>query len=240
MGVAVVTGAGRGIGRAIATNLAAAGHHLACVDVDGKAADRVARDLGGTAYRCDVSDPDSVSEMAAAVGPADILVNNAGIWRFGPLLGVQPADVSAVLGVNLLGTLFCSQAFAGGMATRGGGAIVNLSSVAASTCSPGVGMYPVSKGAIETLTRQMAIEWGSSGIRVNAVAPGLVLSEGTAANYEGEAGARRAGSVPLGRIGTVDDIAGVVGFLVSGAAAYVTGQVVCVDGGIAAGRPAIT
>jgi len=111
--------------------------------------------------------------------------------------------------------------------------------VAAATGSPGVGLYPASKAAIESLTRQMAIEFGPMGIRVNAVGPGLIVTEGTAHNYEGGKGEERARNVPLRRTGTPEDIADVVNFLASEQDRYVTGQVVYVDGGVTAGRVAM-
>jgi len=188
---------------------------------------------------CDVSDPEAVRATATRIGPVDILVNNAGIWLFSSLLEMPPEEAHKVLDVNLLGAVNCSQAFVPGMVERSGGAIVNISSVAAATGSPGVGLYPASKAAIESLTRQMAIEFGPRGIRVNAVGPGLIVTEGTAHNYEGGRGEERARNVPLRRTGTPEDIADVVAFLASDQARYVTGQVVYVDGGVTAGRVAM-
>jgi 3-oxoacyl-[acyl-carrier protein] reductase len=231
--LAVVTGAARGLGKAIATRLSTDGHEVVRVDLAaGPGVDAV----------CDVTDADAVHELASPLGPVGILVNNAGIWRFSSLLDMPVADAEAVLRVNLLGALYCCQAFVPGMATTNGGsggAIVNLSSAAAATRSPGVGMYPASKAALEALTRQMALEFGPVGVRVNAVGPGLIVTEGTAHNYEGERREQRAQAVPLRRIGEPRDIADVVAFLTSDDARYVTGQIVYVDGGVTAGRTAL-
>jgi len=239
MGTAVVTGAGRGLGRAIAGRLAANGHDIVAVDIDGSAADKTAAELGGRGRQCDVTSLEALRALAADVGPVDILVNNAGIWRFGPLIEASAADIDAVIRVNLLGTLHGCQAFAPGMAERGGGAIVNISSAAAITRSPGIQVYPVTKGAVETLTGQLALELGPRGIRVNAVGPGLIVTEGTAPNFEGERRAQRALQVPLRRVGLPTDIANAVAFLASDEASYVSGQILYVDGGVSAGRPAI-
>ena len=225
MGIAVVTGAGRGLGRAIAGRLAANGHDIVAVDLDGSSAEKTAAELGGQARQCDVTDLEAMRALADDVGPVDILVNNAGIWRFGPLIEATAADIDAVIRVNLLGTLHGCQAFAAGMAERGGGAIVNISSAAAVTRSPGIQVYPVTKGAVETLTGQLALELGPRGIRVNAVGPGLIVTEGTAPNFEGERRAQRALQVPLRRVGSPTDIANAVAFLASDEASYVSGQI---------------
>jgi 3-oxoacyl-[acyl-carrier protein] reductase len=237
MGVALVTGAGRGLGRAVSKRLAADGHVVKAIDIDLESAEATATMVGGTGHRCDVGDAEAVRALADEIGPVDILINNAGIWRFGPLLDASEPDLVDVLRVNLLGTVHCCQAFTPGMAEAGGGAIVNLSSAAAAMHASGVGIYPASKGAIELLTQQLAVELGPRGIRVNAVGPGLIVTEGTAANYEGDRQRERARAVPLQRVGEPTDIANVVAFLVSDQSAYVSGQVIYVDGGITAGRP---
>jgi 3-oxoacyl-[acyl-carrier protein] reductase len=239
MGVAVVTGAGRGLGRATAQRLARDGHDIVVLDLDGAAAAATAADVGGRSFACDVTDPTSVDAVAAQVERCDILVNNAGIWRFHSLLDADVRDITDVLAVNITGIVLCGKAFAPRMIAAGGGAIVNLSSGAAWTNSPGVGVYPATKAAVESLTKQMALEWGGYGIRANAVGPGLIVTEGTSKNYEGARRDERARSVPIGRVGEPRDIADVISFLCSDDARYVSGQVIYVDGGVTAGRAAI-
>jgi 3-oxoacyl-[acyl-carrier protein] reductase len=239
MGTAVITGAGRGLGKAMAIRLAADGHHVIAVDLDGDAAARTASAVGGESRRCDVSDWASVDALAASIERCDILVNNAGIWHFHSLLDATPENVASVLGVNVVGVLSCSRAFAPKMIAAGGGSIVNVSSAAAWTNSPGTGIYPATKAAVVSLTKQMAIEWGAYGIRANSVGPGLVVTEGSAANHAGERRIERGKNIPLQRVGEPDDIADVVSFLCSADARYVTGQTIFVDGGITAGRAAI-
>lgn len=239
MSTAIVTGAGRGLGKATAVRLAADGHHVVAVDLDGESAEKTAAAVGGEARQCDVSDWGSVDALAASLDACDILVNNAGIWHYHALLDATPEQVSSVLGVNVLGVLLCSRAFAPKMITAGGGAIVNVSSAAAWTNSPGTGVYPATKAAVIALTKQMALEWGEHGIRANAVGPGLVVTEGSAARHSGEQRAERGKNIPIRRVGEPAEIADVVSFLCSDDARYVTGQTIFVDGGITAGKTAI-
>ncbi|MBK7951634.1 MAG: SDR family oxidoreductase [Deltaproteobacteria bacterium] len=239
MGTAVITGAGRGLGRATAIRLAADGHRIVAVDLDGEAAERTAAAVGGEARRCDVADWASVDALAASLESCDVLVNNAGIWHFHSLLETTPESVAAVLGVNVVGVLLCSRALAPKMIAAGGGSIVNLASAAAWTNSPGTGIYPATKAAVISLTKQMAIEWGEHGIRANAVGPGLIVTEGTADRHSGDRSRERSRNIPLRRVGEPRDIADVVSFLASDAARYVTGQTIFVDGGITAGRAAL-
>ncbi|MCY3889761.1 MAG: SDR family NAD(P)-dependent oxidoreductase [bacterium] len=237
MGTAVVTGAGQGLGRAISKRLAADGHRIVAVDLNPETAAATAEKLDGQWRQCDVSAPESVAALAESLTHVDVLVNNAGIWIFADMDDMTPEDVRRVLEVNVMGVFYCTQALAPLMGP--GSAIVNLSSSAANSNSPGVGIYPPSKAAVESFTKQTALELGRRGIRVNAVGPGMIQTEGTQVNYEGELGRRRAKAVPLGRNGQPDDIADVVGFLASDDARYVTGQVIYVDGGLSAGRAAL-
>jgi len=219
---AVVTGAARGLGAAIAHRLQTAGYEVVRLDV-----------VEGTGVTwCDVADAAAVRRIAADVGEVDVLVNNAGIWRFGPLETADPADIARVLAVNVGGTFHCTQAFGTSMLDRGG-SIVNIVSVAAQAPNPAVGAYSASKAAVLALTRQTAVEWGPRGVRANAVGPGFIPTEGTDAVYRDEAVREvRAGVVPLRRLGTPDDVADVVSFLCGTSSAYVTGQVIYVDGGV--------
>jgi 3-oxoacyl-[acyl-carrier protein] reductase len=215
--------------------LAARGHSVVAVDIDSGSAMSTAAEAGGKGYGCDVADRDAVRDLADRIGPVDVLVNNAGIWRFGPLLELSQADVLDVVNVNLLGTLWCVQAFAPAMAGRTS-SVVNLSSGAARMHSPGTGIYPVTKNAIEALTIQLAVELGPLGIRVNAVAPGSIVTEATAKILSDSDRAERQRTIPSGRLGRPSDIAEAVAFLASEAADYVTGQVLYVDGGMTSGR----
>jgi NAD(P)-dependent dehydrogenase (short-subunit alcohol dehydrogenase family) len=221
--VAVVTGAARGIGAAIAIALEAGGHQVVRLD----------RDPGSGVIACDVGDPAAVDAVARTVGPVDVLVNNAGQWRFAALEDVAPEDFDAVVRTNLVGTFLCTQAFGRSMLAAGRGAIVNVVSIAAAAANPMVGAYSASKAGVLALTRQTALEWGPRGVRANAVGPGLVPTPGTGTVYDDpEVRAVRAGAVPLRRLAEPQDVANVVAFLVSDAAAYVNGQVLYVDGGL--------
>ena len=230
---AVITGAGQGLGRAIAKRLAADGLEIVALDLDGERASATADACGGTWRQLDVRDPAAVTAAAAEVGPVDVLVNNAGIWHKRSLAASSQEHLQDVVDVNLMGVVHCTKAFAGALAEGEAPCIVNLSSGAAATSSPNLGTYPATKAAVESLTRQWALELAP--VRVNAVGPGMIVTEGTAENYEGKAGELRALAVPLGRVGAPDDVADVVGFLVGPNARYVSGQVIYVDGGLSAG-----
>lgn len=220
---AVVTGAARGLGAAIAAELAAQGFEVVRLDLQA----------GPDVRQADVTDHAAILALADELGPVDVLVNNAGRWLFGPLEEVGPEQFATALDVNLRGAFHTTQAFGRGMLERGQGAIVNISSIAGSHANPGVGGYSASKAGLEALTRQTALEWGARGVRCNAVAPGLIPTPGTGSVYDDcNTRAQRAQRVPLQRLGTPEDVAQVVAFLVSPAAAYVSGEVIHVDGGL--------
>jgi NAD(P)-dependent dehydrogenase (short-subunit alcohol dehydrogenase family) len=237
---ALITGAGSGLGAAIARRLAAEGYRIAVLDTDGAGARSVAGSLpGGAAFECDVTDEAEVAgtldAVVATFGAApDGLVNNAGVVRFGNLLEHSVADFRKVLDVNLVGTFIVARAVGRMMAARGSGAIVNLTSLNAFAASPDAGAYPASKAAVAKLTEQLALTLGPSGVRVNAVAPGFIDAGMSEPIYRDPAvKAVRGAAVPVGRIGEADDVANVVAFLLSDAAAYVHAQHLLVDGGVA-------
>jgi len=237
----VVTGAGGGIGAAVAAAFAQAGARLVLIDRDGAACESVAAALAKDgaetlAIECDVGDPASVTAAAergtAAFGPADVLVNNAGLLRAGPLATLSPAEWNAMLGVNLTGYLLCAQAFGRAMLARGHGALVHVASIAARHPQPFSGAYSVSKAGVVMLSEQLALEWGPQGVRSNAVSPGLVRTPMSEAFYQAPGVAeRRAAIVPARRIGAPADIAEAVLFLASAHAQYINGENLTVDGG---------
>jgi len=171
--------------------------------------------------------------FAGLDAPPSVLVNNAGIVRFAPLASLTRADWDAVLAVNLTGAFLVSRAAAALMGPAGGGAIVNITSVNGLAAAPHAGAYTATKSALIMLTEQMALEWAAQGIRVNAVAPGLILAGMSDPIYaDEEVRALRESKVPLGSLGTADDVAAAVLFLASAKAGYVTGQTLAVDGGL--------
>lgn len=247
--VAVVTGAARGIGAAIAARLVGDGYRVVRLDVMGASEvfddtnDPGARPspVDGDAHiapvlQCDVSDPIAVDRMADLVrrefGPVSVLVNNAGAWSFGALEDVTPEEFLRTLAVNVGGTFHCTQAFGRSMLERGHGSIINIVSIAAEAANPRVGAYSASKAGVVALTRQIGLEWGPRGVRANAVGPGFVPTPGTGTVYDDSSvRAVRSSVVPLRRLGEPDDIANVVSFLASDQSSYVNGQVIYVDGG---------
>ena len=231
---AVVTGAGAGLGASIAERLASEGYAVALLDQDGDAASRSAEGLtGASAFQVDVSNPEQVADVFSRIGAVDLLVNNAGIARFGPLLEQSAADMQAVIDVNLMGTALCAQQAAKQMTEQGSGCIINLSSINAVTPGPNVGLYAATKAAVHNLTILQALEWGPMGVRVNAIAPGFI-DAGMSAPFFEQASVRekRAGGVPLKRLGQADDVVNAVVYLQSEAAQYVSGHQLVVDGGV--------
>lgn len=230
--LAVVTGAGQGIGRAVAQRLAGQGFEVVCVDRDLDHAERTASEVGGRPFVADVRDEQAATDLAASLSRCDALVNNAGVWRFTSLADTSVGDALEVLHVNVVGTLVWMKALVPLMG-RTGGSVVNMSSVTCRYTATGTGLYPPSKAAVISLSKVAALEYAPLGVRVNVVGPGMIVTEGTVATYgdTDEQQAPRAALVPLGRLGVPDDIAGTVGFLCSPDSAYVTGQVLWVDGG---------
>lgn len=226
----LVTGGGRGLGAAIAEAASRAGYRVGTIDVgpsDGAVP-------GVREFVCSVTDEGAIEHVVESFGVPDVVVNNAGIVRFGPLVDQQLADMRDVLDVNLLGTFVVSRTVARHWIGAGrSGAIVNLTSMNGVAAGPNAGAYGPSKAAIAMMTSQMAIEWGAHGIRVNAIAPGLIDAGMSAPIYADPATrAARESKVPLGRLGTAHDIAETVLFLASDAAGYITGQNIIVDGGV--------
>jgi NAD(P)-dependent dehydrogenase (short-subunit alcohol dehydrogenase family) len=237
--LAVVTGGGHGLGRMIAAELARSGARIIVLDIDEHLAQATATLIQGnggeaTSLACDVADYRSVAAAANAVeaiGPAEILVNNAGIVRAAPLEELGFDDWRAVVSVNLDGCFLCTQAFGRGMLAAGRGAIVNISSVAGINATPGRGAYSATKGGIVSLTRQTALEWGSRGIRANAICPGLVESEMLGGRKTPRSEGKRE-LIPLMRFASPEDVAQLAAFLVSDRAAYITGAAIAIDGGL--------
>jgi NAD(P)-dependent dehydrogenase (short-subunit alcohol dehydrogenase family) len=222
---AIVTGAAGGIGSSICRRLQLEGYRVVRVDVAGPDID----------LALDITDAAAVDEAIAALDDApSVVVNNAGIVRFGPLLTMSHADFRAVVDVNLIGTFNVARAAAVRMIADGvTGTIINITSMNGVAPGPNGGSYGATKSAVALLTQQMAIEWGAQGIRVNAIAPGLINAGMGAPIYaDPQARAAREGAVPLGRLGSGDDIANVVAFLCSPDASYITGQNLLVDGGV--------
>jgi 3-oxoacyl-[acyl-carrier protein] reductase len=234
---ALVTGSTRGIGRAIADALTEAGAKVAIVGRDQAKAAEVAEAVGGSAqgFGADVSDPASVVALVegveAAFGQIDILVNNAGLTRDNILFRIKDDDWDMVLDANLRGAFIAIRAASRGMMKRRWGRIINIASIVGITGNKGQANYAASKAGLIGLTKSVAKELGSRNILVNAVAPGFIETDMTAAMTP-EARAALSGQIPLDRLGSPKDIAGTVAFLASEHAAYITGQVLVVDGGM--------
>lgn len=237
--VAIVTGAARGIGLAIARRFLADGCRVALLDIDAATLAQNVQSLAPRAcvlaIECDVAEPvqvqRAVDQVAACFGRIDALVNNAGIAVFRPILETTHEEWARVIAVNLTGPFLCTQACAPVMLGNGGGAVVNIGSISGLRASTLRVAYGTSKAALIHLMRQQAAELGAQGIRVNAVAPGPVETVMAAQVHTPAIRAGYFAAIPLGRYGTPQEIADAVGFLCSDAASYVNGQVLAVDGG---------
>ena len=236
---AIVTGASRGIGRAIALRLASAGA-LVVAGARGDHAEPVAREIeasGGTAVAVtlDVTEPTTIAGMAQAAldgyGRIDVLVNNAGIVRDQLLLRMKPEEWDAVIATNLTAAFACCRAVLRPMLKQRSGRIVNVGSVVGRTGNPGQANYAASKAGLEGFTRSLALEVASRGITANVVAPGMIETDMTAALDE-RAQEALCSRIPMSRLGTPNDVAAAVCFLASDEASYITGQVVSVNGGM--------
>ena len=234
---AVVTGSTRGIGRAVAQALADAGARVAVVGRDKSRAEAVAAEIGKGAegFAADVSDTAAVTALIAdvekAFGGIDILVNNAGLTRDNLVMRLKDEDWDDVLNANLRGAFAAIRAASRGMMKKRAGRIINMASVVGLNGNKGQANYAASKAGLIALTKSVAKELGSRNILVNAIAPGFIETEMTAAMTP-EARAALNGLIPLERLGKPEDVAAMVVFLASDQASYITGQVLVVDGGM--------
>jgi 3-oxoacyl-[acyl-carrier protein] reductase len=235
MPTAVITGAGRGIGLATARRFADDGFDVLMLDREAEPLLSEAAEFGARAEVLDVTDAEGLARLPALAPDCTVLVNNAAIQRYTTLMQTPVEQARLVLDVNLVAGLLLAQTLVPVMVENGGGSIVNLSSITAVAHPPGTGLYSASKAAVEALTRALAVELGPLGVRCNAVAPGMVPTEGSSGHYGDEAElAGRAALMPLRRLGVTADITAAIAFLCSAEAAWITGQVLRVDGGYTA------
>ena len=230
--VALVTGGSRGIGRAIALELGRAGAEVVVGYRTGRdEAEAVAAEIGGRAVEADVSDPESAKSLVGAAGDVDVLVNNAGLTRDGLLVRMGDEDWRTVIDTNLSSVFYTCRAAARTMMRKRAGSIVNVSSIVGVHGNWGQTNYAASKAGIIGFTKSLARELGSRNVRANVVAPGYVKTQLTDVLPE-EAAQAMLTNTPLGRLGDPEDVAGAVRFLCSDDAAFVTGVVLLVDGGL--------
>ncbi len=229
---ALVTGASKGIGRAVATGLAEAGASVVVGYNSGRGeAQSLAAELNGRAVQADVSSPDEAKRLVEEAGDVDILVNNAGLTRDGVLARMTDEDWRVVLETNLSSVFYTCRAVTRGMMRKRSGSIVNISSIVGVHGNWGQTNYAASKAGIIGFTKSLARELGSRNVRANVVAPGYVRTRLTDVLPE-EATQAMLGNTPLGRLGEPEDVAGAVRFLCSDEAAFITGEVLLVDGGL--------
>ncbi|MCE0506170.1 SDR family oxidoreductase [Roseivivax sp. GX 12232] len=231
MPLAFITGGARGLGLRIAQEAAARGYEVAIFDM---AAPEAPVDPSWRCLTGDVTDPESVTRALEALGAApDLVVNNAGIVRFATLLETSPEDFARTIAINLSGAYTVARLAAPGMLERGSGHIVNITSTGGIATSPGTNAYAGAKRGLAAMTELMAQEWGPMGLRINAVAPGMIDGGMSSGIYMNEAArARRAGAVPSRRLGREEDVAHAVMWLDSAEASYVNGHELVVDGGL--------
>jgi len=233
---AIVTGGANGIGRVIVNQLAAEGWHVGILDLNVADVEREEKlPKNCVAISADVSDVNSVEKAIKQFGSTpDLLVNNAGIVRFGPLLTLAQSEFEAVVRVNLIGTFTVSRQVAALMVADGKpGNIISITSMNGVVPGPNSGAYTSTKAGVALLTKQMALEWGPHGIRVNSIAPGLIdAGMSNAVHADLEIREAREKRIPLRRLGTAQDIANLVAFLASDQSAYITGENILVDGGV--------
>lgn len=233
----LITGGAGGIGQGLAQAFIDAGDRVVLADRDATAVQAAALRLGATAAELDITEPTAIAALFAdleATGGVDVLVNNAGILSVhGSVTELTPEAYRSILEVNVIGTFAMTQAFARHRIAAGGGAVVNISSIGGRQPTPGMGAYESSKAAVDSVTRWAAIELASHGIRVNAVAPGPVLTEMLAAGMPEGSPARTAWAsrIPLGDLAHISDIAAAAVFLAGPGAAHITGVSLPVDGG---------
>lgn len=236
--IAIVTGAGRGIGRAIAEKLAAEGATVVVADIDGENASATAAVIGGLGVTTDVTSRESVAALASEVqdryGRVDVLVNNAGWDKVGPFLDSDPADWDRIIKLNLYGVLNVSKAVLPLMVSRGAGAVVNIGSDAGRVGSSGEAVYSATKGGVIAFTKTLAREMARHRIRVNCVCPGPTDTQLFAELGGDDPKLREAltRAIPFRRLAEPEDLANMVAFLASDEAGYVTGQTVSVSGGL--------
>jgi NAD(P)-dependent dehydrogenase (short-subunit alcohol dehydrogenase family) len=234
---AVVTGAGGGIGKAIALELSANGVHCNVLDragelVEASVAEIKARGGSAMGFVCDVTNEDEVTSVADSIKNCDILVNAAGLVRPGALADLTTSEWNDLLNVNLTGYFLTAREFTPHLVASGNGSMIHVASISSTNPQGSSGAYSVSKAGVVIMSKQLAFELGPKGVRSNTVSPGLVRTPMTEAYYQvGDVAQRRDAAVPVGRVAKPDDIADVVTFLASDRARYITGADIVADGG---------
>jgi NAD(P)-dependent dehydrogenase (short-subunit alcohol dehydrogenase family) len=234
---AVITGAGGGIGKAVALELSANGVHCNVLDRASELVDATVAQIAGnggqaTGYVCDVTDEAAIEEVAASIKTCDILINAAGLVRPGALADLKTSEWEDLLKVNLTGYFLMARTFTPHLVSSGNGSMIHIASISSTNPQGSSGAYSVSKAGVVIMSKQLAFELGSKGVRSNTVSPGLVRTPMTEAYYQvGDVAQRRDAAVPIGRVAKPDDIADIVTFLASDRARYITGADLVADGG---------